>query len=203
MFKRKPYSGSYDDFKDVFIDAKTMEIHQEKHHQGYQDKLNKALEGIDHNYATIEEVLMNILEIPEDKRTAVFNNGGGLVNHNTLFDIISPKGGGNPVGEVMEMVQDTFESFDNLKKEFNTAAKTLFGSGWAWLSIDENNQNLHITALPNQESPWVSNHKPLVGLDVWEHAYYLHYQNRRADYVDAFWNVIDWEKVEEIYQSYK
>lgn len=202
-FSRKPYSGSYDDFKDVFIDAKTMEVHQEKHHEGYQNKVNAALEGVEHDFETIEDVLRNIDTIPEDTRTAVRNNGGGLANHNLFFSIISPNGEKEPVGTLAEDLNSAFGSFDSFKEEFSTAAKTHFGSGWAWLATDENGENLHINSLPNQDSPYLSGHRPVVGLDMWEHAYYLMYQNNKVDYIEAFWNVIDWEKVNELYESYR
>lgn len=184
------------------IDAKTMEIHHGKHHQGYTNKLNKALEG--HSFADlpVDEVLRKINEVPEDIRQAVINNGGGYANHNLFWEILSPDGGGNPSGEVAEAINDKFGSFDKFKDEFTSAAAGRFGSGWGWLCVDESG-NLKVTSTANQDSPYMSGLTPILGVDVWEHAYYLKYQNRRPDYLSAFWNVVNWDQVEKNYQAAK
>lgn len=199
VFERIPFAFPYGSLE-PHIDAKTMEIHSEKHHQAYTDKLNAALVKYpDLKDKTIEELLTKIDSLPEDIRTAVRNNGGGFYNHNHFFSILAPNKGGKPVGKLADDINSTFGSFETFKEAFTAAATSQFGSGWAWLAADENGQNLHIHRLPNQDNPLMHNHKPILGLDVWEHAYYLHYQNRRPDYIEAFWNVVDWEKVEEGY----
>ncbi|MFN1836307.1 superoxide dismutase [Balneola sp. MJW-20] len=184
------------------IDARTMEIHHTKHHQGYTNKVNAALEGHDFADLEIEEVLSRIDEVPADKKTAVINNGGGYANHKLFWTILSPNGGGNPEGELAEAINSAFGSFDKFKEEFNTAAGTRFGSGWAWLSVDGNG-NLKVHSTANQDSPLMDGLTPIMGIDVWEHAYYLHYQNRRPDYVNAFWNVINWDQVAKNYAEAK
>ena len=184
------------------IDARTMEIHHTKHHQGYVDKGNKELEGTDWADKCYGEVLARINEIPEDKRTAVQNNVGGHANHSLFWSILSPNGGGEPSGELADAINEAFGSFDKFKEEFANAAATRFGSGWAWLGFDENGK-LHVGSTPNQDSPIMFGHKPILGLDVWEHAYYLNYQNRRPDYIGAFWNVVNWDKVAENYTKFK
>lgn len=201
-FTRKKFSGDYSDLE-PHIDAQTMELHQEKHHEGYQNKLNAALEGVDHSYETIEEILKNLENLPADVQSAVVNNGGGLANHNLFFSTISDSNGVTLEGAVAEFIEEGWDSFDDFKEEFAAEASSLFGSGWVFLAVDENNGDPHISALPNQESPWLSGHKPLFGLDVWEHAYYLNYQNKRADYIEAFFNVIDWEKVNAEWEKVK
>lgn len=180
------------------VDAQTMEIHHGKHHQGYTDKLNAAIEGTDLENKTIEEILMNLDDVAEDIRTAVRNNGGGFANHTLFWNIMSPQGGGDPVGKVRGEIHKTWSSFAAFQEEFKTAATGQFGSGWAWLVAD-NDGKLHVYSTPNQDSPYSQGHRPILGIDVWEHAYYLHYQNKRADYIDAWWNVVDWNKVEEMY----
>lgn len=184
------------------IDAKTMEIHHGKHHNGYVTKANAALEGHPFADKPVEEVLKNTEHVPEDKKQAVINNAGGHANHKLFFSILSPNGGGNPTGELSEAIDKTFGSFENFKKEFADAAKGRFGSGWAWLVVDHSG-NLVVTSTKNQDSPLMDGHTPVLGLDVWEHAYYLNYQNRRPDYIDAFWNVVDWNKVNELYKQAK
>jgi superoxide dismutase, Fe-Mn family len=176
------------------IDARTMEIHYTKHHNGYVTKLNAALEGTGIDMS-IEELVSNLDVVPEDKRTAVRNNGGGHANHSLFWTMMSPSGGGNPSGAVAAALDESFGSFEAFKAEFSTAAATRFGSGWAWLSVD--NGKLLIESTANQDNPWMEGRTPVLGLDVWEHAYYLHYQNRRPDYISAFFNVVNWDSVAE------
>lgn len=185
------------------IDARTMEIHHDKHHNAYVTNLNAALEGLD-NLASksIEDLMRDIKEVPEDKRQAVINNGGGHANHSLFWQVISPNGGGEPSGPLADDINATFGSFDAFKEAFGNAAKTRFGSGWAWLGLDASGK-LHVGSTANQDSPYMNGHTPLLGLDVWEHAYYLNYQNRRPDYVSAFWNVVNWDKVSENYSAAK
>jgi len=182
------------------IDAKTMEIHHDKHHAAYVEKLNAALEGHeDLQKMDIVELITNLDKVPEDIRTAVRNNGGGHANHSFFWTIMSPDGGGEPSGELAEAIKSTFGSLDDFKGKFKEAAVGRFGSGWAWLCQQDG--KLHICSTPNQDSTVMEdkNHAPLLGLDVWEHAYYLKYQNKRPDYVDAFWNVVDWSQVEKYF----
>lgn len=194
-----PYA--YDALEPHF-DARTMEIHHSKHHAGYTTKVNAALEGTEFADHTIQDVLSNISALPEDKQQAVINNGGGFANHSLFWTILSPKGGGTPSGDLATAINETFGSFDAFKDAFATAAATQFGSGWAWLSVDgAGNLKVHSTA--NQDSPIMDGLTPILGLDVWEHAYYLNYQNRRPDYISAFWNVINWDKVGEYYDAAK
>jgi Fe-Mn family superoxide dismutase len=178
------------------IDARTMEIHHTKHHAGYVAKLNGALEqvkGLDE--APLEELLANLASVPEAIRTAVRNNGGGHANHSLFWPLMSPHGGGEPSGELASAIASTFGSFDDFKKEFSAAAATRFGSGWAWLSVSRfGDLIVHSTA--NQDNPVMEGLKPVIGLDVWEHAYYLKYQNRRPDYVGAWWNVVNWKQAD-------
>jgi len=182
------------------IDKKTMEIHHGKHHQGYTNKLNAALEG--HKFAElpVEEVLKRINEVPENIRQAVINSGGGYANHNLFWKILSPNGGGKPSGDLANDIKDTFGSFDEFKDEFSSAAAGQFGSGWGWLCVDGDN-NLKVISTPNQDSPYMNGLTPILGVDVWEHAYYLNYQNRRPDYLSAFWNIVNWDQVEKNYEN--
>lgn len=192
-----PYSF---DALEPHIDAETMEIHHDKHHKGYVDKLNAAVEGTEFADMSITELLKNIESVPEEKRKAVINSGGGHANHTLFWEIMS-KEGGELSGELAEAIDKKFGSFEKFKEEFTTAATTVFGSGWAWLVI--NDGQLEIIARPNQDSPLMDNLTPILGLDVWEHAYYLKYQNKRPDYIEAFFNVINWKKVEEFFEESK
>ncbi len=182
------------------VDARTMEIHHDKHHAAYVNNLNAALQGSEHEGKSLEELLANISKLP----AAVRNNGGGHWNHSMFWEIMSPNGGGEPQGDVASKITKNFGSFDEMKKQFAQAAATRFGSGWAWLCVDEND-DLFITSSPNQDNPLMDvadkKGQPILGIDVWEHAYYLHYQNRRPDYVSAFWNVVNWEAVGKLYRS--
>jgi Fe-Mn family superoxide dismutase len=183
------------------IDKMTMEIHHTKHHQAYVDNLNKALEGYE-NYQDLEiwQLIADLNSLPEEIKTAVRNNGGGHLNHMIFWDTMSPNGGGNPTGQLADRMKEDFSSFENFKNEFKKAALGRFGSGWAWLIKNENGK-LEITSTANQDNPVTDGKKPLLGIDVWEHAYYLKYQNRRADYIDSWFNVVDWDKVEEAYNK--
>lgn len=178
------------------IDARTMEIHYTKHHQGYVDKLNKALEGHE-NLAgkSVEDLMRDLDAIPEDIRTAVRNNGGGHANHSLFWKAMTPDASGMPEGELAEVIDANFGDFETFRTQFAEAAATRFGSGWAWLVL--NGDALEIMSTANQDTPLSEGKTPLLGLDVWEHAYYLHYQNRRPDYIEAFWSVVNWSQVAE------
>lgn len=185
------------------IDARTMEIHHSKHHQGYVNKLNAALEGHEKLAGkSVEDLLTDLGSLPQDIQTAVRNNGGGHANHTLFFAHLSPKGGGQPDGELGTEISNTFGGFESFKEKFNDAATSRFGSGWAWLVLTGAGE-LRVIHTGNQDSPLMMGHKPLLGLDVWEHAYYLNYQNRRADYAKAFWNVVDWAQVSKNYENAK
>jgi superoxide dismutase, Fe-Mn family len=177
------------------IDAQTMQIHHDKHHQAYVDKANAALEGTDLADKPIEEVIANLSQVPEDKRTAVRNNGGGHLNHTLFWESMSPDGGGEPDGDLAQAIDDAFGSFDEFKKKFEAAGAGQFGSGWAWLVLDGG--KLAVTSTPNQDNPITNGQTPLLGNDVWEHAYYLKYQNKRPAYLEAWWDVVNWDKVAE------
>jgi len=184
-----------------YIDALTMEIHHDRHHQAYINNLNGALK--DHlglQNKPLEEILMELNLVPEAIRTTVRNNGGGTYNHNLFWTVMSPKGGGMPQGTVGRAIKERFENFENFQNLFNNAAKSVFGSGWAWLVIDHDGR-LQITATANQDCPLMFGQKPILGLDVWEHAYYLQYQNKRPDYINAWWHVINWEQVNQYYHE--
>ena len=188
---------SYDALK-PYIDARTMEIHYTKHHQAYIDNLNKAIHGKgDLESMSVEDLISDLKAVPEDIRNTVRNNGGGHANHSLFWNVIGPKAGGEPVGEVASDIKKFFGSFDDFKEKFALAAMTRFGSGWAWLSVARDGK-LEISSTANQDSPMMEGKTPLLGIDVWEHAYYLNYQNRRADYITAFWNVVNWKKVNEL-----
>ena len=183
------------------IDATTMEIHHGKHHAAYVNNLNKALENqSDLQNMSIEDLLRNINSVPENIRTAVRNNGGGHANHSLFWNIMGPNGGGQPTGELANAINAAFGSFDDFKTQFKTAATGRFGSGWAWLIVAPDG-SVSITSTANQDSPLMEGRTPILGLDVWEHAYYLKYQNRRPDYVDAWWNVINWDEVARRYAA--
>ena len=175
------------------IDARTMEIHHDKHHGAYVTNLNAALEGTEWMDRPIDSVLANLEIIPEDKRTAVRNNGGGHANHTLFWEIMGPNGGGEPSGELAAAIADTFGSLDDLRSQVNDAGVKRFGSGWSWLVWD--GTGLAVLSTPNQDSPVMEGKTPILGVDVWEHAYYLNYQNRRPDYLAAWWNVVDWNAV--------
>jgi len=179
------------------IDATTMEIHHSKHHAGYVKKLNDAVAGCDCASKSVEDLISDLSVVPEEKRTAVRNNGGGHANHSLFWTILSPNGGGGAEGELATAIDTAFGSFDEFKSKFAQAAATRFGSGWAWLSVD--GSQLVVESTPNQDSPLMEGRTPILGLDVWEHAYYLNYQNRRPDYIDAFWNIVNWKAVGQRY----
>jgi superoxide dismutase, Fe-Mn family len=181
------------------IDEQTMTLHHDKHHQAYVDKANGALEGTEFADKPIEEVVANLDALPEDKRGPVRNNGGGHLNHSLFWESMSPDGGGEPSGDLAEAIKSAFGSFDDFKEQFEAAGVGQFGSGWAWLVVDGG--SLKVTSTANQDNPVSSGQTPLLGNDVWEHAYYLKYQNRRPEYLKAWWNVVDWSKVAERYAA--
>jgi Fe-Mn family superoxide dismutase len=179
-----------------------MNIHHTKHHNTYVTNLNNALEGNQELLSkSVEEIVANLDAVPEAVRTAVRNNGGGHANHTLFWEILSPNGGGQPTGELADAITSKFGSFDSFKEEFAKAATTRFGSGWAWLAV--NNGELEVTSTPNQDNPLSEGKTPLLGLDVWEHAYYLNYQNRRPEYINSFWNVVNWDEVAKRYSAAK
>ncbi len=185
------------------IDARTMEIHHTKHHQAYINNVNKALEGkADLASKSVEDLIANLNAVPEDIRNVVRNNGGGHANHSLFWTVIGPKCGGVPVGNVAAAINAAFGSFDSFKEKFAQAATTRFGSGWAWLSLTKDGK-VEVSSTANQDSPIMEGKTPLLGIDVWEHAYYLNYQNRRPDYIAAFWNVVNWQEVEKRYNAAK
>ena len=177
------------------IDAKTMEIHHDKHHQAYVDKANAALEGTPLADASVQDILKDLSQVPDDKRGAVKNNGGGHYNHTLFWESMSPTGGGAPSGELGSAIDSAFGSFADLQAKMKETGVNQFGSGWSWLVKDSS--GLAVVGSPNQDNPISAGQTPLLGVDVWEHAYYLKYQNRRPDYIDAWWNVVDWSKVAE------
>ncbi|WP_022834531.1 superoxide dismutase [Salisaeta longa] len=183
------------------IDEQTMRIHHGKHHQGYTNKLNAALEGRDDlAQHSIEELLTSIDNLPADIQTAVRNNGGGFYNHRLFWTILSPNGGGTPSGALADAIDEAFGSYDDFKSAFKDAATGQFGSGWGWL-VAHPDGSLEVTSTPNQDNPLMEGHTPILGVDVWEHAYYLHYQNERGTYVDHFWEIVDWDAVAENYEA--
>lgn len=194
-----PYSH---DALEPHIDARTMEIHHGKHHNGYTTKLNAAISGTELEGKSIDDILSDL----DMSNGAVRNNGGGFYNHSLFWSVMSPNGGGNPSGELASAIDDAFGSFDAFKEKFSAAAGTRFGSGWAWLCVHQGGK-LEVCSTPNQDNPLMPGvgcgGHPILGLDVWEHAYYLNYQNRRPDYVSAFFNVINWDKVVELYSANK
>ncbi len=183
------------------IDSQTMQIHHTKHHQAYITKVNDAIAGTDLESKSIEDLVSDLNVVPENIRNVVRNNGGGHANHSLFWTVLSPNGGGNPEGELMAAIDSDLGGFDKFKEAFSGAAATRFGSGWAWLSVDGG--KLLVESSPNQDSPLMEGRTPILGLDVWEHAYYLKYQNRRPDYVAAFFNVINWQEVAQRFAAAK
>ena len=184
------------DALEPYIDVETMHLHHDKHHNTYVTNLNAAIEKYPElAEQSVEELVSNLNELPEDIRTAVRNNGGGHANHSFFWKIMAPNAGGEPTGAIKEAIDDAFGSFEKMKEEFKTAATGRFGSGWAWLVMT--NGKLEITSTPNQDSPLTDGKTPIIGLDVWEHAYYLKYKNVRPDYIAAFWDVVNWDQANE------
>lgn len=201
LFKLPKLNYSYEALE-PHIDQVTMETHHSKHHQAYIDNLNKALEGHeDLQNKDIEELIKELDAVPENIRTAVRNNGGGHYNHALFWELLSPDGGGIPKGELAEKIDQDLGGFDKFKENFKKAALGQFGSGWAWLVLA--NGKLAIVSTPNQDNPISQGKVPLFGIDVWEHAYYLKYKNKRNDYIDSLWNIVNWNKVEEFYEKNK
>jgi len=183
------------------IDARTMEIHHQKHHQGYVDKLNTALKEHDDLFQnTVEELVAKLNELPDSVQQAVRNNGGGHANHSLFWTILSPDGGGEPEGDLLAAIESKFSDFQSFKEEFSSTAGSQFGSGWGWLVVNQQSE-LEVISTPNQDSPLTQGKTPILGVDVWEHAYYLNYQNRRPEYLNAFWNVVNWSEVADRYQN--
>ena len=190
------------DALEPYIDEETMHLHHDKHHNTYVTNLNAAIEKHPElGEKTVEELLADFDSVPEDIKTAVRNNGGGHANHSFFWEILAPNAGGEPTGAIKEAIEESFGSFADFKEEFKTAATGRFGSGWAWLVIKDG--KLAITSTANQDSPLMDGQTPVLGLDVWEHAYYLKYKNVRPDYINAFWNLINWDKVNEFYANAK
>lgn len=200
-FKLPELDYSYDALE-PYIDAQTMEIHHSKHHQGYVNNANKALEGHSElENMSPKEVLENLDKVPDSIKLGVINNVGGHYNHSIFWKIMSPNGGGKPEGELAKKIDEDLGGFDNFKEVFNKAAATRFGSGWAWLVVEDG--KLAVMSTPNQNNPVSEGLLPIMGLDVWEHAYYLKYQNKRPDYIEAFWNVINWDEVSKRFEEAK
>ncbi|MCG7341031.1 superoxide dismutase [Staphylococcus auricularis] len=186
------------DALEPYIDKETMEIHHDKHHNTYVTKLNSAVEGTDLENKSIEEIVANLDSVPEDIQTAVRNNGGGHLNHSLFWELLTPNS--EEKGTVVDKIKEQWGSLDDFKKEFADAAAARFGSGWGWLVVNAEGK-LEITTTPNQDNPITEGKTPILGIDVWEHAYYLKYQNKRPEYIENFWNVVNWEKVDELYQA--
>jgi len=184
-----------------YIDEQTMTIHHTKHHQAYIDKLNGAVKGTKFEAMNVDEILKKINDVPENIRTAVRNHGGGHSNHSFFWQVMAPNAGGEPHGNAGDAIKHTFGGFDKFKEEFTNAGLNRFGSGWAWVVADGG--KLAVISTANQDSPLMEGKVPLLGIDVWEHAYYLKYQNKRGDYLNAFWNVVNWKKVEEMFKNAK
>lgn len=200
MFSLPKLSYAYNALE-PHIDAKTMEIHYTKHHQGYVDKLNAAVKGTKFSNMEIEELLKKINQVSEGIKQAVINNGGGHLNHSLFWEIMTPDAKKREFkGKIADEIKKTFGSFEKFKEEFSNIAATIFGSGWVWLVAD-NKERIKIISTKNQDSPLMEGKIPLLGLDVWEHAYYLKYQNKRLEYIGAWWNIINWEKVNELYEK--
>ncbi|QNR20474.1 superoxide dismutase [Exiguobacterium sp. Helios] len=196
-----PELGYAYDALEPHIDARTMEIHHSKHHNTYVTNVNAALEGSEHEGKSLEELLQNLDSLPANIQTAVRNNGGGHWNHSFFWKLLKKNDGAAPTGELASAIDESFGSFDAFKDEFAKAATTRFGSGWAWLIVDGG--KLSVVSTPNQDTPVMEGKTPILGLDVWEHAYYLNYQNRRPDYINAFFNVVDWDHVAKLYADAK
>jgi Fe-Mn family superoxide dismutase len=197
-FSVPPLPYDYDALEST-IDVETMKLHHDKHHQAYVDNANKALDGTDLADASVEEVLRNLDQLPEDKRMAVRNNAGGHANHSFFWEIMGPQAGGSPSGDLAGAIDSAFGSFDSFKETFNQNGVTRFGSGWTWLVW--NGSALEAYSTPNQDSPILQGHVPVLGNDVWEHAYYLTYRNRRPEYLEAWWNVVNWDAVAARFES--
>ena len=183
------------------VDEATMRVHHDKHHQAYVDKVNAALEGTEWADKPIEEVIASLSDLPQDKQGPVRNNGGGHLNHTLFWEWMSPDGGGEPTGELADAINEAFGSFEDFKTKFKDAGIARFGSGWSWLVWD--GSSLAVTSTANQDNPISEGQRPLLGCDVWEHAYYLKYQNKRPDYIDAWWNTVNWERVSQLYAEAK
>ncbi len=197
-FELQPLPYAYDALE-PYIDATTMQIHHDKHHAAYVNNLNAAIEQhSDLQSKSVEELVAQLNSVPEAVRTAVRNNAGGDFNHTMFWQIMGPNGGGEPTGDIANAINTTFGSFDAFKQQFNDAGTKRFGSGWVWL-VRSNQGNLQITTTPNQDNPLTEGHRPIFGNDVWEHAYYLKYQNRRPEYLNAWWNVLNWEEINRRY----
>jgi superoxide dismutase, Fe-Mn family len=197
-FEVPPLPYPYDALE-PHIDEATMRVHHDKHHQAYVDKANAALEGTEWADRDVDDVIRNLGSLPSDKQGPVRNNGGGHANHTLFWQIMSPDGGGEPSGALADAIGSTFGGLDELKKQVNEAGVNRFGSGWTWLVLDGG--SLAVTSTPNQDSPLEGGQTPLLGIDVWEHAYYLKYQNRRPDYLEAWWNVVNWDEVARRFES--
>jgi Fe-Mn family superoxide dismutase len=199
-FELPPLPYGYDALE-PFIDVETMQIHHDKHHQTYTDKLNAVLEKYpDLQSKPVEELLKDLDSVPEEIRPAVRNHGGGYLNHSSFWLMMKKGGGGEPEGDLAEAIRGEFDSFEEFKKQFSAAAATVFGSGWAWL-VKDSAGKLAIVKTPNQDSPISQEQFPLLGIDVWEHAYYLKYQNRRPEYIEAWWNIVNWDQVGENFKA--
>jgi Fe-Mn family superoxide dismutase len=193
-YELPPLPYAYDALE-PHIDEETMRLHHDKHHQTYVNNLNAAIEGTEWDGRPMKQVLDNLDLLPEDKRTAIRNNGGGHANHSLFWELMSPDGGGEPQGDLAKAIDDAFGGLDELKRQVVDAGLKRFGSGWSWLAHD--GTGLVVLSTPNQDTPLMDGHTPLLGVDVWEHAYYLRYQNRRPDYLEAWWNVVNWPRVAE------
>jgi Fe-Mn family superoxide dismutase len=197
-FEVPPLPYDYDALE-PHIDEETMRLHHDKHHQAYVDNANKALEGTEWADRPVEEVLQSLDALPEDIRMAVRNNAGGHANHSFFWEIMSPAGGGEPEGELAEAINSSFGGVQQLAEQVNDAGVKRFGSGWTWLVVD--GDSLAVTSTPNQDSPLTDGKTPILGIDVWEHAYYLKYQNRRPEYLQAWWNVANWQEIARRYET--
>ncbi|SRR5579883_1079559 len=200
-FELPPLPYGYDALE-PYIDEQTMHLHHDKHHQAYVTNLNNAVQGTAFENLSVEEIMRRINEVPENIRTAVRNNGGGHVNHTMFWEIMKPNGGGEPTGALAQAINRAFGSFDQFKTQFNDAGVKRFGSGWAWLVLNPSGQ-LQVISTANQDSPFMDGLFPVMGNDVWEHAYYLKYQNRRADYLNAWWNVVNWDEIAKRFERAK